>query len=191
MPTSAEIASMDVASAQRSASEAGYIRTPTNASTDYFIDGVMASAEQARSVDAKMIGSIEVVKSEYVNGRDTVFVTTVDRMPADHGGMKLRGKLEGHDVGGAMQVKVDVAGEQPESAKVRTRSGAVPLFMIDGKRSTETAFAALKPQDIASISVYKGDAVRGVSSDPAAKNGVIHVTTKMAGRSPAKRAKTP
>jgi hypothetical protein len=178
MPTSAEIVSMDVTSAQQSASEAGYIRTPTNNSTDYFINGVKASAEEARAVEAKVIGSIEVVKSEYANGRDTVFVTTADRMPADHGGMKLRGKLEGHDVGGEMRWKVDVDGTNPDSGVSLIRGGAKPLFMIDGKKVPEAAFAALKGHDIVGIQVYKGKDAKRVFADPAAANGVILATTR-------------
>jgi hypothetical protein len=177
MPTSAEIASMDVVGAQQSASEAGYIRTPTNNSTDYFINGVKASAAEARAVEAKMIGSIEVVKSEHANGRDTVFVTTADRLPTDHGGMKLRGKLEGHDVGAERWSVVDDR-IMPDSGVSLVRRGAKPLFMIDGKRVSEAAFAALKGKDIASIQVYKGKDAERVFADPAAANGVIIATTK-------------
>ena len=39
------------------------------------------SAERARAIEAKDIGSIEIVKSELPTGRDTIFVTSADRMP--------------------------------------------------------------------------------------------------------------
>ena len=64
IPTSAEIAQMDVASAQKSASQAGFMRTPANNKTDFFLNGVTVSAERARAIEAKDIGSIEIVKSE-------------------------------------------------------------------------------------------------------------------------------
>ena len=64
VPTSAEIEQMDVASAQKSAAEAGFMRTPANDRTDFFLNGAPISAERARAIEAKDIGSIEIVKSE-------------------------------------------------------------------------------------------------------------------------------
>jgi hypothetical protein len=57
------------------------MRTPDNNRTDFFLNGVPVSAERARAIEAKDIGSIEIVKSELPTGRDTIFVTTPDRMP--------------------------------------------------------------------------------------------------------------
>ena len=81
VPTAAEIAQMDVAKAEKSAAEAGFMRTPDNNRTDFFLNGAPVSAERARAIEAKDIGSIEIVKSELPTGRDTIFVTTSDRMP--------------------------------------------------------------------------------------------------------------
>src|SRR5690349_3594360 len=53
VPTSAEIAQMDVASAEKSAAEAGFMRTPDNNRTDFFLNGVLVSAERARAIEAK------------------------------------------------------------------------------------------------------------------------------------------
>ena len=57
------------------------MRTPANDRTDFFLNGVPVSAERARAIEAKDIGSIEIVKSELPTGRDTIFVTSADRMP--------------------------------------------------------------------------------------------------------------
>ena len=81
VPTESQIAQMDVARAEKSAAEAGFMRTPANDRTDFFLDGVRVSAERARAIEAKDIGSIEIVKSELPTGRDTIFVTSADRMP--------------------------------------------------------------------------------------------------------------
>ena len=83
MPTAADVASMDVVRAEKSAAEAGFLRSPANNSTDFFVNGAKVTSEQARAMEAKNIGSIEVVKSERAGGRDTIIVTTVGRMPKD------------------------------------------------------------------------------------------------------------
>ena len=75
IPTVAEIEQMDVASAQRSV-----LRTPSGDRTDVFINGVLASAEEAGALEARKIGSITLVKSEFSTGRDTMFVVTADRL---------------------------------------------------------------------------------------------------------------
>jgi beta-lactamase regulating signal transducer with metallopeptidase domain len=178
VPTAADVSAMDVASAQRSASEAGFMRTPSNDRTDFFINGVRVSADQARALEARKIGSIEVVKSELPSGRDTIFVTTADRMPADQHGMKMRGSLGSAAQPMEMKRSADSMSVRLDANGMRLRTGAQPLFIIDGQQSTSSALAALRPEQIESIAIYKGDAVRGLSSDPEAKNGVIYVTTK-------------
>jgi beta-lactamase regulating signal transducer with metallopeptidase domain len=216
VPTASEIASMDVASAERSASETGFLRTPANDRTDFFIDGAKVSAEQARALEAKQIGSIEVVKSELPTGRDTIIVTTTARMPKSI--LSLRAS-DGPDplevgeqtferrVGGSDSSEHMVAHVADELARSRTRVESdglaprstwralpertnetgtkfrdepPPLLLIDGRKSTEAALAAVDPKDIASIQVYKGDNGAKVFGDPAAANGVIVVTTKAA-----------
>jgi beta-lactamase regulating signal transducer with metallopeptidase domain len=82
VPTEAQIAQMDVAGAEKSAAEVGFRTTPDNNRTDFFLNGVPVSAERARAMEAKDIGSIEIVRSELPTGRDTIFVTSADRMPS-------------------------------------------------------------------------------------------------------------
>jgi beta-lactamase regulating signal transducer with metallopeptidase domain len=231
VPTAAEIASMDVASAQRNASEAGFLRTPANDRTDFFVDGKQVSAERARTLQAKEIGSIEVVKSERPTGRDTIIVTTTARMPKSILGLRASAPITTLDwnnpSGGEGRDPLEVgettfehrvtasdssehmvahvadelarsrtwtkAGEGPaprstweplpersREAGKKVRGGTPPLLLIDGRKSSEAALAALDTKDIASIQVYKGENGAKVFGDPAAANGVIVVTTKAA-----------
>jgi hypothetical protein len=236
IPTSTEIAQMDVAAAERGASEAGFMRTPQNDRTDFFLNGVKVSAEQARQLEAKIIGSIEVVKSEFPSGRDTIFVTTADRMPKTPPVVDKveRARFGGSENSAERKVMIDSSehivahverehaaermrvrsSESPTPARRplmlsrRTGSDAAPIITIDGKIASEAELAALDQRDIASIAIYKGQAAllnmasdgKGqleVTSDPTAMtaarkaDAIVAVTTKMAGRSPAKRAKTP
>jgi hypothetical protein len=206
VPTAADVAQMDVASAQRSAAQAGMMRTPAGDATDFFVNGTKVTSDQARALEAKDIGSIEVVKSERATGRDTIFVTTLDRMPK---GVKAalrasEGEREGRGEQNVSQMKImrdstehmvahverELAGmraadEKQQVTRVRTAApGAEPVYLIDGKRATGTALAALDGKDIASISVYKGASAKVMSSDPASVNGVIVVTTKRAKQQP-------
>ena len=163
LPTSAEIASMDVASAQRNASEAGFMRTPGNSRTDYFVNGVAVSPEQATVLDAQNIGSIEIVRSARSDGRDTIFVTTIDRMPAASRKMSVSGPERS---------------KRPDRDSLLIRSGEEPLFLIDGRQATPAEFKALDQSRVVSVTVFKGEAARAYSSYPAAAHGVIAVTTK-------------
>ena len=184
VPTAADISAMDVAGAQRSASEAGFMRTPSNDRTDFFINGVRVSADQARALEARRIGSIEVVKSELPSGRDTIFVTTADRMPpstprsdsaeaARYGGSEYafeRKQMSDSTEKTVAHVELELAGAkasesqsrlmtQSPSAFKRTRSTGEPkpTITIDGKIATEAQLAALDEREIASIAVYKGN----------------------------------
>ena len=156
VPTAADISAMDVAGAQRS----------------------------ARALEARRIGSIEVVKSELPSGRDTIFVTTADRMPpstprsdsaeaARYGGSEYafeRKQMSDSTEKTVAHVELELAGAKASesqsklmmpspSAFKRTRSTGEPkpTITIDGKIATEAQLAALDEREIASIAVYKGN----------------------------------
>ena len=184
VPTEAQIAQMDVASAQKSAAEVGFIRTPDNNRTDFFLNGVPVNAARARAIEAKDIGSIEIVKSELPNGRDTIFVTTPDRMPRKvPDALEANRKLAPGEYA-VLQKKVDEAGSEklvahveaeramermrtagasgmktpppPSPTRMKVRSGdAAPVILIDGKKASEEQLAALDEQKIAAIAIYK------------------------------------
>jgi beta-lactamase regulating signal transducer with metallopeptidase domain len=206
VPTEAEIEQMDVAAAQKSVAEAGLMRTPDNDRTDFFLNGAKISAEQARAIAAKDIGSIELVQSELPNGRDTMFVTSADRMPkkvlADSIELEHVGRVDTYSV---MQKKVAEAGNEklvahieaergmervrttgpnppmpPSGAsRMKVRDGVAPLILIDGKRATETQLAAIARENIASIAVYKENERLNLSAD---KKGDFEVISDASGR---------
>jgi beta-lactamase regulating signal transducer with metallopeptidase domain len=186
IPTVAEIARMDVASVEKRAAEAGLMRTPANDRTDFFLNGMPVSDEFARAIEAKNIGSIEIVKSELPTGRDTIFVTSVDRMPLR---TKTPDSLEAAHFDGteysferkqaseALSEKLVAHVEQERAAErmrtadansmwkrrmptgpetMKVRGGEQPIITIDGKRATEAQLAALDEQEIASMAVYTG-----------------------------------
>lgn len=164
LPTSADVAEMDVASAQRTAAKVGFVRTPSGHDVDYFINGVRSTSEQANSLDAKQIASVEVVKSENAAGRDTIYVTTLDRIPASDSAALLRASSKVLDAKSLAGVRT-----------MRLRDDVQPVYLIDGRRATMAEFSALKPSDIRSVNVYKKDRT-GI--DPDAANGVISIETR-------------
>ena len=244
IPTSTEIAQMDVAGVQRSAGEAGFMRTPSGDRTDFFINGVRTSAEAARALEARQIASITLVKSELPTGRDTMFVVTADRLSAEEARARsarqpdpfeheerasaqkqeLARKLAPDTEHIVAHIERERAGERMRTAPsvpstserqplmrktARAGSDEAPIITIDGKIASEAELAALDERDIASLAIYNGNEallnlkskggehLEATSAVPAAElkvkkaDALIAVTTKMAARSPAKRAKTP
>jgi hypothetical protein len=184
IPTSAEIAQMDVASAQKSVAEAGFMRTPANDRTDFFLNGAPISAERARAIAAKDIGSIELVRSELPTGRDTMFVTSADRMPrrtpdslelsigrggsgyallnkkvSEAGNEKLVEHVEAERAIERMRTSDASAMSKtpmpPAPPRMKVRSGEQPVILIDGKRASEAQLAALYQKSISAIAIYK------------------------------------
>jgi bla regulator protein blaR1 len=205
VPTSAEIEQMDVAGAEKSVAEAGLMRTPAGDRTDFFLNGVKISAERARALAAKDIGSIELVRSELPTGRDTMFVTSADRMPkkvlADsieltHAGRPgayalvqkkvaeaSNEKLVQHVEAERAMERMRTAGPNPPlppsgASRMKVRSGEAPVIIIDGKRSTESQLAAIARENIASIAMYKEKERLHLQAD---RKGDFNVTSDPSG----------
>jgi beta-lactamase regulating signal transducer with metallopeptidase domain len=174
VPTAAEVQQLDVGTFEKKAQELALVDAKIS-KADYFVNGVPTSAADARAIDAKMIGSVEVVKSELPSGRDTIIVTTVDFMPK--------------------QTEMPVALRRAASAEpglVRdstwdrelAREGILPSgdevqIVIDGKRSSQRDLAALRPEDIVEVSIRKSTDSTP-SSGREASDGVIRIRTKRA-----------
>jgi hypothetical protein len=158
VPTAAEVAAMDVAGAEKRVAQ---VRPYAKWNGPYYlINGQPASAEQAHALSATRIGSINIVKSELPSGRDTILVSTTDWM-----------SKTGPSTDSATRLSFG-----PLTAKTMS---AHPLILIDGKKATQAELAALLPSAV-TIQVYKGPNPSEISTDPAAKNGVIIVETNRA-----------
>jgi beta-lactamase regulating signal transducer with metallopeptidase domain len=169
IPTSAELASMDVAGAEKAAASSGAFSAGNLADADYFLDGVKMSREELTKLEGERIASMTVVKGRTPGGRDTILVVTKDKLPLLDSlspmGMKVRR---------AGTVTVN-AGDRPLRRTPRDPSGKQPAIMIDGKLSTEAALAALNEDDIQSVSVMKPE--QSVAGDPY-PDGLLAVETK-------------
>jgi len=149
VPTAADVASMDVAALEKKAAQLG-LPDANVAKADYFVNGAPVTADSARSIVAEKIGSVEVVKSQSVGGRDTIFVATTDVMP----------RLGDGD--GAEQVTQAVA----------RAFGRNALLVIDDVVQPHGIKAPLDPKDITSISIMKP------GKNPQYPNGLIAIETK-------------
>ncbi|MEO6526143.1 MAG: M56 family metallopeptidase [Gemmatimonadaceae bacterium] len=160
IPTAAEISSMDVASAEKAGASSGAFGRLGNA--DFFLDGVKKTREEVLAISGEQIGSIEIVKG----GRDTVFVTSKERMKvADSAGAESARLAQKAGMDTSLQVKI--------RTPINT-SGAQPAFMIDGVLVSPEAFAALRPEYIRSVDVRKPT---GAAADRQYPNGLIVVRT--------------
>jgi beta-lactamase regulating signal transducer with metallopeptidase domain len=164
MPTAAEI----VATARHRVA----VPTPADRDVDYFINGVKTSVETANALDERSIGSVEVVKSERANGRDTVFLTTIDRMP--NGGDSALRRIALKATGGNEQTfERKVVDDSKQRMPLRT--GRQPSFLIDGRLASMNEVAALPDSAIRSVNVFKRD---GGSISGEAADGVVAIKTR-------------
>lgn len=167
MPTNADVAAMDVASAERAAKTA-LVRPDSG--TWYVVDGAASTSERARALRPDQIGSIEVVSDSATRTRqirirtasapDTVSLTTRD------------------GVGRLVSRKADANQDstaEPQTSPLRAFTG---LVFINGAQVDASAMNALDRRSIVSVEVVKGRAAAALSSDPKAVNGIIKITTR-------------
>lgn len=169
IPTSAELASMDLAGAEKAAASSGAFRTEFD-NADYFLNGEKMSRELLGKLKGEQIASMTVVKGKGTDGRDTIFVVTKDKLQVlldstSKIGMKVRS---------AGTVTVSEGGQSLRRTP-RDPGEKQPAIMIDGKLSTESAFAALNEDDIQSVSIMKPK--QAVAGDPY-PDGLLSVETK-------------
>jgi beta-lactamase regulating signal transducer with metallopeptidase domain len=147
VPTAAEVASMDVGTVEKRAAQL-HVVDDKAANADYLVNGAAVSADSARSIPAARIGSVGVMKSRSAGGRDTIQITTVDRMPRQR-------TEKDHDL----------------MALPRGLSTDATL-MIDGVVQTRGMKVRQDRREIASIQVTKP------GKDPKYPNGLIAIETK-------------
>jgi hypothetical protein len=151
LPTAGEIERMDVAGVE---SRARLVVTEMDAA-EFLVDGVAATAEEARAISPERIAAIQVEKTVH-DGEERAQVRIVTR-----------------EAVGAEDVRIRIRGEVAAGAP----GGEQPLVFIDGARSDAAAMRALGPERIEKVEVIKGPAAVQ-RFGPEAAAGVVQITTK-------------
>ena len=168
LPTSAEVEKMDVAGAEKAVMQAKVLDEAGAKNVVYKVDGVVVSADKAHALSAKRIATVHVIKGTLMNTKDSGSVYTTVNVTTG----------AGEETGVPMTVVGNNMKISTERGTLTEKKGFTGLLYIDGVLQPSSSLAALSPNEIASVEVLKGAAAAKVSTDPAAANGVIQVTTK-------------
>jgi beta-lactamase regulating signal transducer with metallopeptidase domain len=167
VPTGPEIEAMDVASASKAVAHTRMMEKTRLDSAIFYVDGKLVDAKTANSLTPNQIATIDISKG----GAYPVIRIATNGQAADLAargdGALLRSKR--------MADTLRRAAIAPSSDAHQKFDG---LLLIDGVKADASAMSALDPKKIESVDVIKGAAAEKLSSDPAAKNGIIMVTTK-------------
>ena len=167
VPTGPEIEAMDVASASKAVASTRMMEKTRLDSAIFYVDGRQVDAKTANALTPNQIATINVEKS---GDHATIRIATNGQAPdlaARGDGALLRTKR----LADTMQKATIV----PLSDSHQKFDG---LLLIDGVKADASAMSALDPKKIESVEVLKGAAAAKLSSDPAARNGIIMVTTR-------------
>ena len=163
VPTGPEIEAMDVASASKAVTGTRLMMKSQMDSAIYVVDGREVDAKTANSLTPNQIATIDIAKGN--EARSTIRITT-------------NGNAPDPNAAGSSRMELSVHGGARKTALRSADPASQPLILIDGVKADDARLQALNPDQIASIQVIKGAKALTISSDPAAKNGVIEVTTK-------------
>ena len=168
VPTSAEIQSMDVASAERSATKSGLIDAMHGGPTEFYVNGAKVSAAEAHSIAPNDIATVDVQRAANDKAPSIVRIRTVAKS-AD--GSSYRSASPGTADGST--------GHSLRGLHEKMSShGFRGVIVIDGTRADEAALHRLDPKQIVSVEVIKGAQATQMMSDAAARDGIIKVTTR-------------
>ena len=169
VPTSAEIQSMDAASAERTAAKAGFIEAH-GAKTQFYVNDVKVSAQEAHAIAPNDIATINVEKG---TGADAASIVRIRTVAVGRDGAKYR---TGNPDAPAPAESESRARRLHEKMSL-SHDMFAGVILIDGARADAAALHKLDPKNIVSIEIMKGAAAAQLSADPAAKEGVIKVVT--------------
>jgi beta-lactamase regulating signal transducer with metallopeptidase domain len=163
LPTSADVDRMDVASASRAARLIS-LGGAGPGTTIYLVDGKRVTAAQANALSADSIASIRITKAR--SARDSASIVILTR-----GSAMRSGKLT-----------LALRDSMPHLLVTRgTPAGKFNgLLMVDGVQASAGLLQSLAPDSIATVEVVKGPTAMRLYAQPAARNGVILITTKRA-----------
>ena len=168
LPTSAEVKNMDVASAEKVVVQAKLLDEAGAKNVVYVVDGAVVSADKAHVLNPNQIAAVRVSKGKPTNTSGTASVVTTVNITTSASDERLVPVSVGSD-------SMKASAERVAGAGSATFTG---LLYVDGVLQSSNSLAALSPNDIASVEVLKGAAAAKISTDPAAANGIIQVTTK-------------
>jgi hypothetical protein len=173
VPTGPEIDAMDVGSVQRAATQLRPFNLMHGDSTVFFVNGRSVDALTANALTPNQIASIDISKGSTPTTASVIRITTNGEAPAydrsaSSGMRRVHETLSGTGRVRSGAVKIRTPGNEADA----------PLILIDGVRVEPATLHAIDPKRILSVDVIKGAAATALSTDPAAKNGIIRVTTK-------------
>ena len=180
VPTSAEIEGMDAAGAERLAAKAGLTTAtlgpkgnfidPKDRWTEFYVNAVKVTAAEAHAIAPNDIATVNIEKS--TSGISSVRIQTM-ATSADGSKFRTGGPVGAVTENAATAKRVGL--HEKMSLSSHPFSGVI---LIDGVRADVAALHTLDPKRIAGIEVVKGAAAMRISNDPAAKDGIIRITTK-------------
>lgn len=183
LPTSAEVDKMDVASAEKAVVHAKLIDEKAAQNAVYMVDGVVVTAAEAHAIGSKHILSVSVTKAGAAHLTDAVHRLAVKGDSSAYAVVNIS-TSDGRTKGGPVKIVFEKGSQEGtiETAHgtLTNSKGFTGLLFVDGVLAPAGSLATLSPNEIASIEILKGEAATKVSTDPAAANGVIRVTTKHA-----------
>ncbi len=175
MPTSADVDAMNVASAEKAAVAAKLLAETKTAGRIYTVDGKTVSEAEAHAIAADKIASMDIRGRKTALDKEEIRISTL-RGSKSMGGddladqkMKIRTRTPADSGSKRQAEKTQMSNRQFDG-----------VVMINGLVSTSQALNELPRDQIASVEVIKGEAALKMSSDPAAKFGIISVKMKNA-----------
>ena len=176
IPTSSEIAKMDVLAAEKAATFVMLPDTGGSMSYDYIVDDKPMMQAEAMAIPGSRIASMSMAKPRgaAAGAKGLVSIHTVE-YDAAHPEARVarRRMLREPQAGGAEGRATDTYIPYGKDA---------PLFVVDGVIAEQGVLTKLRNTDIEKVEVLKGAAATAAWSHPAAANGVITITTKHAKR---------
>jgi len=205
LPTSAEVEQMDVAAVEAQAERLRFIARTDGESMTYLLNGEEVTAEEARAILGEDIARVEMLRPGE-HGYAQIRILTKEGEGEEAVRMRLRegdGAEEGRRVRYLRQAEGEVAaGEMEAEGRVErgvriVRQGDgdaivterevlsadrfAGIIEIDGERADQAAFRRLRPDQIEKVEVIRGPAAAQLYDDPAARQGVIRITTRSGG----------
>ena len=171
LPTSAQVDAMDAASATSAATKSQLL-SKVDGAPIYIVDGSQVTEFEANAIPATRIATVNITKGTAGSASSIIIRTKSDTLQAT-GLIASRTRDTSAAVVPAGKLAVKVRG-----TGLRQFEG---LVYIDGVLSSNKDFSTMDRDRIASVEVIKGVAASNISSDPAAANGIIRITTKTDG----------